>query len=219
MSHLLAGSVLLACVLLVVVGRALLARAYPGEPVPSGSPGTPAYRADRLAYEPPRDGALLGFVHPLGWPVRIVQGIPVAVGPDGRAAQWSRTLTGWTHCYSDLAAEARSRLQLEETRTDDPLPPAVVKVFEGPDGVKDIFVLGNGSAARAANWVPGLQAPPADAVRKADFDALCASFNELVKSNLGAIETPPKPAKRRREVRQVFEDGVKVSESITEGPA
>lgn len=102
-------------------------------------PGTLTYRGDRLAYEPPRDGAKLGFKHPLGWPVRIVQGIPVAVGPDGRAAQWSRALMGWTHCYSDLAEEARSRLQLEETRADDSLPVAEpVCVSHGPNGATSV---------------------------------------------------------------------------------
>ena len=98
------------------------------EPAPAPAlpcqPGTPVYRGGLLALDPPHDGALLGYRHPLGWPVRIVRGIPVAVGTDGRAARWSATAVAWVGCEPELAAEARSRLQLEDTRVDESMPVA-----------------------------------------------------------------------------------------------
>lgn len=70
---------------------------------------------------PAHDGAEIGYHHPHGWPVRIVQGLPVAVGPLGQAARWS-ACTGslgdwlWIPSGCSLALEARERIRLEETQ-------------------------------------------------------------------------------------------------------
>lgn len=71
----------------------------------------------RLVVEPPRDGALLGYAHPLGWPVRIVSGLPVAVGPLTNAARWSACDADWRWLSpaDPLAREARELIQQEET--------------------------------------------------------------------------------------------------------
>lgn len=94
--------------------------------------GTLTYRSDQLAYEPPHDGALLGYRHPLGWSVRITRGIPTAIGPHGTVSRWSAAQVAWVAAEPELAAEACSRLQLEETRADDSLP-----VAEPPPGNGD----------------------------------------------------------------------------------
>lgn len=114
---------------LMLVGILLLARAYPREPSEPEQldPTDQTYRHALLALRPPHDGALLGYRHPLGHPVRIVQGIPVAVGRGTAASRWSAAAVAWVPCEPELAAEARERLRLEaleETRADDSLPVA-----------------------------------------------------------------------------------------------
>lgn len=73
---------------------------------------------------PARDGAQIGYEHPAGWPVRIVQGFPVALAPDGRCDRWHAAYQEWRPADPALAAEARSRFHLEETQVDESLPVA-----------------------------------------------------------------------------------------------
>lgn len=68
------------------------------------------------APKPPIDGAELGYTHPLGWPVRIIQGLPVAIGPHGHSRLWCARTGSWAWCPEVLADEARERLKLEDTQ-------------------------------------------------------------------------------------------------------
>lgn len=74
----------------------------------------------RLTSAPLRDGGELGYLHPLDWPVRIVGGLPVAVGPLGAAELWCARTGSWSWLdpWSCRAQEARERLRLEETQVD-----------------------------------------------------------------------------------------------------
>lgn len=110
---------------------------------------------------PARDGAQIGYGHPSGWLVRLVQGYPVALSPDGRCSRWHAAYQEWRPAEPDLAAEARSRIQLEETQVDESLPVAeplgpyavppvppdaprpTVKIREDGQGGRDVFWLVN----------------------------------------------------------------------------
>lgn len=75
--------------------------------------------------------------------MRIVQGIPVAVGR-GTASRWSAAAVAWIPCEPELAAEARERLRLEameETRADESEPVAEPVFF--PSHVRYTVVSGD----------------------------------------------------------------------------
>lgn len=73
---------------------------------------------EAAAVAPLKDGAELGYYHPEGYEVRIVEGIPVAVAPLGGCYRWSSAFTDWIHLDPEnrLAKEARERIRLEQTR-------------------------------------------------------------------------------------------------------
>lgn len=46
--------------------------------------------------------------HPVGWPVRLVDGLPYALSPDGKTVhRYSRAACGWISCSTDDAARVR----------------------------------------------------------------------------------------------------------------
>lgn len=97
------------------------------------------------APRPPIDGAELGYVHPLGWPVRIIQGLPVAIGPHGHSRLWCARTGSWAWCPEVLADEARERLKLEDTQ--------VMPSAQAAHSYRFVYIDSAGNKSLPAGWV------------------------------------------------------------------
>lgn len=78
-----------------------------------------AKEQEEAAKVPPAlDGAEIGYHHPAGYEVRIVDGLPVAVSPLGACYRWSSAFTSWVYMDPDskLAKAAREQIRMEQTR-------------------------------------------------------------------------------------------------------
>ena len=97
------------------------------------------------APKPPIDGVELGYVHPLGWPVRIIQGLPVAIGPHGHSRLWCARTGSWAWCPEVLADEARERLKLEDTQ--------VMPSAQAAHSYRFVYIDSAGNKSLPAGWV------------------------------------------------------------------